>query len=269
LASAPPLLSQQQPRASATPPQPPLLKRAPDSSQWVITFKPQGAASDLGGGAESHEGGAPPARPKVMTVTKNGNTICEKLVNENGATIETWRVPGAAVSAVNGKNPVISPVPANTFHATDYSAADFAGFDWISLQNFAGRQDFQGRPCLVFKNKMVTMEPAEINMLKSIRAAEIAAQIDREEEAAAKAGQKAGPEIRTETPIAPFNPDDFKVEVVAYIDDQSRMPVALVYGTPKGAMTRTYQFQPSPGSLLLPPEVRSLLEKYWERRKRL
>jgi hypothetical protein len=268
LVSVPSLYSQQ-PQASATPPQPPFLNRAPASSQWIITFKPQETASAKDSSMAHAAGGASTPRPKVMVVTKNGSTIDEKLVNENGVIIETWLVSGYAVSAVNGKDPVLSPSPGNTFNTTDYSAADFAGFDWISPQNFVGAKEIMGRHCLVFKSKIVTMEPTEISILKNIRANEIDAQKEREEEAAKAARNHANHIQPAEAPIAPFNPDDFKVEVAAYIDDQSRLPVALVYGTPNGVMTRTYQFQPSPASVVLPPDVSALLKKTVERRNRM
>jgi hypothetical protein len=261
-----PSLYSQQPQAASTPPQPPFLKRAPASSQWIITFK---TASAKDSSTAHTAGGAPTSRPKVMVVTKNGNTIAEKLVNENGVTIETWHVPGYAISEVNGKDPVLSPSPGNTFNTTDYSATDFAGFDWISSQNFVGAQEIMGRHCLVFKSKIVTMEPTEISMLKSIRQNEINAQIEREKDAAKAAENNATQTQPVEASITPFNPDDSKVEVAAYIDDQSRMPVTLVYGAPNGVMTRTYQFQPPPASVALPPDVSALLKKSVERRNRM
>lgn len=258
-----PLLYSQQP--APTPPQPPFLKRAPASSRWIITFK---TASAQGSSAAHAAGGAPAPRPTVMAVTKNGNTIDEKLVNENGVTIETWHVPGYTVSEVNGKDLTLSPSPGNTFNTTDYSTTDFAGFDWISSQNFVGAQEVMGRHCLVFKSKIVTLEPAEISMLKNVRTGEINAQKEREEDAKIT-GKSVNQTQSEEAPIAPFNVDDFKVEVTAYIDDQSRVPVALVYGIPNGVMTRTYQFQPSPASVLLPPDVIAFLKKSIERQKRM
>lgn len=264
LVSVPSLYSQQ---PAPTPPQPPFLKRAPASSQWTITFK---AASAKSSGTAHAAGGDQAPRPQVMVVTKNGNTIDEKLVNENGVTIETWHVPGYSVSEVNGKDPVLSPKPANTFNTTDYSATDFAGFDWISSQNFIGAQEVMGRHCLIFKTKVVTMEPGEISLRKSIRANEIIAQKEREEEATKKAARNHATQTQPEeAPIAALNPDNFKVEVTAYIDDQSRLPVALVYGIPNGVMMRTYQFQPPPASVVLPPDVIALLEKSVERQKRM
>lgn len=262
-------LSAQQP--APTPPQPPFLNRAPASSQWIITFK---AGAAKGSGTAHAAGDASSSRPKAMVVTKNGKTIDEKLVNENGVTIETWYVPGFTVSEVNGKDPVLSTSSANTFDTTDYSASDFAGFDWISSQNFVGAQEVMGRHCLVFKSKVMTMESAEINGALSIRANEINDQKERErkrkEEAAKKAGRNSATQTQPEeAPITALNSDDFKVEVTAYIDDQSRLPVALVYQIPNGTMMRTYQFQPPPASVVLPPDVTALLEKSLERLRRM
>jgi hypothetical protein len=258
------LYAQQSPPA---PPQPPFLNRAPASSQWTITFK-AGAAKDSS--AVHTAGDASSSRPKEMVVTKNGKTIDEKLVNANGVTIETWHVPGFTVSEVNGKDPVLSPSPGNSFNTTDYSTTDFAGFDWISSQNFIGAQEVMGRHCLVFKDRIVTMEPGEISLRKTVRENEIAEQKEREEKAAATAAWRHTTQAQPEeASLAPFNPDDSKVEVTAYIDDQSRLPVALVYGTPNGTMMRTYQFQPPPASVVLPPEVATLLEKSLERLRRM
>jgi hypothetical protein len=66
-----------------------------------------------------------------------------------------------------------------------------------------------------------------------------------------------------------FNIEDYKSDVVAYIDDETRLPVALVYTTPQGAVTRTYQFQALSTPLVMPAEVRKLLEAFKMRQKRL
>ena len=56
--------------------------------------------------------------------------------------------------------------------------------------------------------------------------------------------------------------DQFKVDVEADIDEQTRLPVKLTYQTPQGTTTRTYTFEGTASSLNLPPEVQAAAGKF-------
>jgi len=246
------------PAVSATPPLPPLIKRAPDKVQWVISYKVAGP------GIKTHEAQQqagktvePPARQKI--VIKNQNLVFERTINENGAALDTWYLPPAlAVSSSQGKSWTLASASSPGFESTNYASEDFAGFEWISQQNFKGLKEVNGRPCLVFQDRVVTIETAELEILRSDINRDFSWLTLNENGASTKGSPK-----RT------FNIEDYKNPVVAYIDEQTRLPVALVYKCPAGTVTRTYQFQPAPATLQLPPEAQVILNTSAERQRRM
>jgi hypothetical protein len=240
------LYAQDQDSSAQLMPTGPLLNRVSPPSQWIITT--QVAPSQPGSGASGSVSPAvtgtstKPAKPRVTSVTKNEDIIYEKIITEDGDVLETWRAAGCAVTRTDGKDLSVSPGVGNTFNATDYSKSDFAGFDWISLSNFSGRQSVLGKKCLIFKSKVVIMDPQQLQMEK----------------------------LATHLPgNASVSDNQFKVDVEADIDDQSRLPVLLTYQTTHGEMTRSYTFQTPDGSLSMPPEVQQLLNKYIRIQKRM
>jgi hypothetical protein len=146
----------------------------------------------------------------------------------------------------------------------DYNTSDFSGFDWVGEQNFVGEKKVNGRPCLVFQDKVVTVEPSQLEMIKSTidRDFNWMGQID-ENGRSISGTQASAPARRI------FNIEDYKTQVTAYIDAETRLPIALVYASPQGAVTRTYQFQALPSPLVIPNEVRKVLEASKARQKRL
>ncbi len=59
------------------------------------------------------------------------------------------------------------------------------------------------------------------------------------------------------------------MDVTAYIDEETRLPLALVYESPNGTMTRSYSFQPLSQVPQMPAEVQKMLEAYKQRQKML
>jgi hypothetical protein len=189
--------------------------------------------------------------------------VFEKTTLENGSVLQFWHTGGIGVMSVSGK-PWIVVRGGNSFDDTDYTQSDFAGFDWISQTNFAGRQKVAGRPCLLFKDRVVTLNPEDMRIAK--------AEADTRRLAAEFAkmdAQKAGkPAPAVEEP-KPFRVEDYKVDVTAYIDEETRLPIALVYASPKGTMTRTYTFQALSQMPQMPAEVQKMLAAYQRREKLL
>ena len=262
-------LHAQTPSPSPTPPLPPLIKPVADKVQWAITYKLQPTGAGPGGaieqsGTSPQSGKKDAAPPTVKFVIKNSELTLERILNENGVKIDSWHLRGGlAVTAVNGKDWILVPSTQAGFDSADYSRQDFAGFDWISPQNFSGVKSVNGRPCLVFTGKVVTLEPSELKAIQSDMSRDFSwMELDEKGEA-----KPITPEMKARQRV--FNIENYKSPVVAYIDDETRMPVALIYKTPSGTITRTYQFQPAPAPLQLPPEAQAVLKGNVERQQRL
>lgn len=231
-------LHAQTPSASPTPPAPPLIKRAPDGTQWAITYQLADSSSISSGGP----GRPDAAPPKEASVIKSRGVIVERTVDSNGNKGEKWCFPSGLVASLIGNTWIAGGSNGQGFDSVDYSREDFAGFDWISAQNFVGPATVKARKCLVFKDRIVTAELSDLQAIKS----------SAERTFKWTAGAN-GEEAHAESPQ--FNLDDYKSDVMAYIDDETRLPIALVYKGPKGTITRVYQFQPFSGTLTVPPEV--------------
>lgn len=244
------LLLQAQEQATQQKPQGPLLNRAASPSEWIITTQappsPETAVGSSGPGATKSS--VQQAKPRQMIVIKDQDIIYEKTTNENGDVIETWRISDLAITNINGRGCHITHDSGNSFNATDYTKTDFAGFGWISLNNFVGRQSVAGKKCLVFKDRVVTIDPQEIAMMKANMMAQMK------------------PDA---TSLPSFDINQYKVDVEADIDDQTRLPIMLSYKMDSGTMTRKYDFQPSGQALSIPPEVQQTLKKYKAVQKRM
>jgi len=245
-----------------TPPQPPFLKRAPEKCEWQISTKSSGntLVIDQGTTAVGHAS----SPPRATTVIKNGKLIFETTTLENGSVLQFWRTGGVAVMSISGKPWELVQSMGSSFEDVDYAQSDFAGFDWISQSNFIGRKKVLGRPCLLFKGREITVNPEQARLAK----ADADAQRARAE--IAKADARAAGKPAPDVPMPKsFQEEDYKVDVTAYIDEETRLPVALVYMSPGGEMMRTYSFQSSSQMPSVPPEVLQLFQAYLQRQKML
>jgi hypothetical protein len=244
---------------SATPPAPPFLNRAPDSCQWTVSVKTASGGSGATGEAAKGEGGS---RPRSTTVVKNKGVVYERQTGEDGRNTESWRIGPYLVSQFAGAWQV-GPLLPSSFDSPDYVSTDFTGFDWLSEKNFVGEQNVMGKRCWVFRGRTNT-SPGAAAVARALHDQQaLAAKLAREE--AARFGGKAPVDIPEETS---FNSEDYEKEIVAYIDEATRLPVALTYGVEKGTVTRTYLFQTAP-ALVIPPDVKQLVDRYAARRKRM
>jgi hypothetical protein len=258
LAIASPLLWAQEPSALKLP-EGPLLNRVPAPSAWSITQ----AVSDpdapaAAPGATASLDAATAADSSVITVIKEGNLIFEQMLSQNGMRVETWRTGELAVINYNKSGWFIVPGKGTTFNITDYTKSDFAGFDWVSLDNFAGPHDVNGKHCITFKSRVITADPQDIANMRSIYANKVIAR----NVTAAQTGKAA-------EPLPQFDMDSFKSDVEADIDNETRLPVQLIYkGRDGKTVTRSYSFQPAPTPLAPPPEVQKLLKDFQDRVRR-
>ncbi len=262
---------------AATPPPlppPPWLKRAPEFSQWTVQYT-RGDAQ----GKPPAKPTAPGAEKKSVQATKTQDIVLETTTRENGAVIERYCLRGQSLVQVNKTGGWIASgnVGDNGFNEADYVKADFAGFGWISAKNYVGVQAVNNRKCLVFQDRVVTLDQQEIASLRASmdqavndwQAEQLRDGAETKTPASPTPGKKGGvPASPTPTkpkgsakPPPAFNIEDYKTTATAYIDIDSGMPVALTYKTLQGGKEgRTYIFQDPPTTPLeLPPEVQSLM----------
>jgi len=253
----------QTPSAAPTPPLPPFINRAPDSTQWVVLYKTQANSGD----SQNMDGkmaNLQPLLPVQENVIKAKGMVMVNAINGNGAKSEAiYFSNGLAAISQGGSNWMVGSPSDQSFDSCDYSRQDFAGFDWISAENFAGSKQMNGRTYLIFKDRVVTISPAQVEAIKSDMATNFSwVPLD-------KNGKPLPitPEMEARRPK--FNIENYKSDVTAYIDDQTRLPIALVYKTRNGTVTRTYQFQPAKGSISIPPDAFKAIEVFRARQKSL
>jgi hypothetical protein len=221
----------------------PLLKRAPDPYEWVIRVDTEESAKP------PQEGKAPPPPPpKTLVVTKGGKVVREVLGYANGAAVEIWHRGGASVSKSQGNQTWnVNPNSTAGFESPDYVTSDFSGLEWISPSTFTGIQSFGGRKVIVFTGSVCDKGATDLAIIKN--------GVDRQR------GQEA---LSGHIVTKAFDPKDYKVPAVAYIDLETRLPLILKYGN----LTRSYQYRlPSQSILTLPPDAAQAVsgfEKYKE-----
>jgi len=258
--------------ASSPPPLPPKpwLKRAPVPSQWVVSYS--------GKSKELKEPAQPKASPsqtpvdltarKTVAVNKATNLLVEVTTRQSGAIVSRWKASGLFLTQVgSGGNWFASSGPQNGFNETDYTNCDFPGFDWISEKNYAGVKKIGSAQCLVFHDKVVTMDPKELSLIQTEMQQAINDWEIKQEERKANPSSSATNE---DPPPRKFNIDDYKMDTVAVIDSATGLPVMLSYMTDTGNETRTYQFYPAPATPpSLPPGAQAIVTAQQDRLKRL
>jgi hypothetical protein len=219
----------------------PLMKRAPAPSKWTMIYKAQ-----QGGDGQRDI-------PRGGIVVKAQNAIFERITTAEGSTLEAWRVGKKLIRGVNGKDWVDAYDATPSINRTDYATSDFAGFDWIALSNFVGEKAVAGRKCLVFKDRVIAAEPSEVYRVKAL-----AQQRIDDWRAAKMVSEQAGKKFTDPEP-EPFDMSKYMGEATAYIDEETRLPVALIYPLGKQIVARYYQFERAPEMLSIPPDVQKLL----------
>lgn len=285
------LQAQQPGTPPATPPPlppPPWLKRTPDTSQWLVSFA-QGEPGAKPGSRSS--AAADGTAKKTIVVTKNPGLLSETTARVNGAVIRRLCTPGLFMVQVSGSNEWMSSTGSapNGFNETDYRKHDFAGFDWISAKNYVGVQEIAKRPCLVFSDKVVTIDQQELDMIhasvdKLKSDWQSKQELKKQKSAAASPspaanrGKKntsaasAEPTPVADEPAPPaFNLNDYLRDVTAYIDVETGLPALLTYKTQQRTTeTRTYTYLPEPTTpLTLPPEAQALVDTNQQRLQRM
>jgi len=204
------------PAASPVPLAPgPLLNFAPSFAQWLVSTTSGTAAAVI-----------PDAQTKYAErtlVRKTGPIRYEVTVYDDGRKVEKWCEGADQATIIPGiKNPELSNgagMAKGNIQFTDYSKADFAGFEWISKGNYVGVQTMEGIPCIVFH-------------------------VDTTDDGDTATPSTAGTAAGSATPSGRS----------AWIDAEKRLPVLLQDDN----VITFYQMEPAPTTqLVLPPDVQA------------
>lgn len=252
-------VSSKAPQARPTPPSPPLLSRVPELTGWGITYAVEGPLA-ASAGDSGKEAAKQPEPLQTKSILKGGGMILEITTRAGGSSTQTWYLPGGVrMHSADGKTWIVGVASPAGFETADYAAQDFAGLGWISAQNFKGEAEYKGRKCYVFSDKVVTTEASELEAIKS--------HLDRSFDTV-KTDENGHTTVQVG--VHPqFHIEDFKKDVYAYIDEETRLPVVVMYKTPGGMVTRTYQYQKLQSMPPVPPEVRKALDSFKQREKSL
>ncbi len=125
----------------------PLLNRAPDFAQWLVSVK--------SGTTSAVEVPTQKTSYDQRTLVRKTGAIRDLItVTGTGQRTDKWCEGGLQASVPPGGGaPTVSMFSSLVrFNEgfTDYSKSDFPGFDWISRKNYTGRQTIEGVDCIVF-----------------------------------------------------------------------------------------------------------------------
>lgn len=159
LLSAPALLIANSGRAEPPSPAPtpsmPILRRTPNFAAWAVTFS-----------KADQKSGAPISRlhfdlPQSQTVIKTDHTYHEQTTLQSGKTSERWIYDNLELKT-RPENGQIVYVPTSEDPALGdfrYKDADFNGLEWLSMENYRGIKEYEGKPAYYFESKLST-DPA-------------------------------------------------------------------------------------------------------------
>ena len=217
------------------PPKEPFLNRVSIPGAWTVTFtRPaedevvdmEGVLKLMGAAAEPLKPGSPKvvvAKPMVRTLTVTRTTdFAKEAVKFSDETTQTSYIFNVArvTKHVSYQGLIRSRTDSDvSTYSPNFANADFTGFEWLSAKNFKGVQDLQGRKCYVFEDEQVVPTSA----------------------------------------LMPKKEDDPKVLTRAFIDMDTKLPVALQLGKE----SRVYAFgSPNPADLVLPAEIAAEIQSW-------
>jgi hypothetical protein len=203
-----------------------LLKKPADFAKWEVIYTY--AKSDAPGTRPSAPGDL-----KSLVTTKTGNIVHEQATDLQGRITDTWHTGATQYRKPPGEAVWYQPVPPSEGQggSSDYAPIPPNGYrqwDWVGESTFVGTFPFDNVACLVF-----------------VPGGRSAVGEEDEKKAAAKIGA---------------------MPVVAYVNAETRLPVALRMGNITGRVT----FHPSPASAqVLPTDLIDQLRNAEQSRKNL
>jgi len=215
---------------------PAIQKWAPDMAKWVVATRAANAPSAAPANGVPEAPGAAESDEKkhwipVTTVTKTGNIYHVRMVDSQNEVWHIWADGSVTVveSGTRAGAAFVAPSPDSDWVNplfVDFSESDFEGFGWVSAANYRGTNEFMGRMCLIFRDKVKV--------------------------GTVEADPEAG---RANSAVDLYEPRE------AYVDLETRLPVAL-----SGAEGwKMFTFFPPPASMQSLPEcVKELVSKQRE-----
>jgi len=139
----------------------PVLHRAPESANWVITFVYPKALK-----TENESGPEPSRRLQTLTVTKTKEIYFEVKMYSDGSRRESWHVGNLQISAPAGTRNYNTYEPSSFSESnadpslyTDYSKTDFPAMGWVSAQNYIGMHTVRDAEYLIFQQSIQSIVP--------------------------------------------------------------------------------------------------------------
>ncbi len=141
--------------AQPAPPKSPLLQRAPHLASWTIATS-FAETTKKPGQNEDQPFKPDPGFPKNVVVTKSNKTYHEQTTFFSGLAEDKWIFDGAQLRSVPPTNVVVYVPEPDPDHPrpdySDYTKSDFPELSWISIENYKGIQNYQGKPCYAFES---------------------------------------------------------------------------------------------------------------------
>ena len=215
----------------------PLLRPAPSFAQWEITFQ---YSDDQ---RKKEQAGAPGAkaastfdpRPRKVVTTKTGAIIHEEVTCVDGKAKHVWFNAGTQYVKHGGQSVWLEADPRKSTSgvsgdpdADPMPPSGFRKLEWVTSNNYAGTIPYAGGNCFVF----VPGGESKVDLHDSAKQAQLLS----------------------------------SQGTVAYIDAESRMPVAVR----SEGETRSFHFNPTPSAMqALPADLANQIKKGEEGRARL
>jgi hypothetical protein len=135
-------------------PKTPILRRAPDFASWTVQLSYPDEKEKAAAPATPPDGRSD--RIRSVTVSKTGKTYRELTTWTSGRREEKWTFGGVQLTTVNnGRSIVLIEAPTSEEPSPEYSdftRSDFPELQWVSVENYTGVQNHQGKPAYRFES---------------------------------------------------------------------------------------------------------------------
>ena len=143
----------------------PLVPRAPAFSSWTITFAREKPALTPGKPVPQ----LIVDREQSVTVVKTNRTYWEVTTLTSGKKTERWICNGIELIKPQGSDQICQVEREEGFsHSFNFSNSDFEGLEWVSLDNYLGIKQYEGKSTFAFGSKPAKQEDKSGNNRSAI-----------------------------------------------------------------------------------------------------
>lgn len=226
----------------------------PDHSYWVIRHYPSDLLGMSNEEANAFLEGYEPSGRRIdrIHVSLSGENRREITRYTDGTQEEFWAVGEYLMSPSRRTGTIITRSSDAHYLDTNYSGNPFPDLAWIADATPAGRLEFRGRPCYVYR-----LYAGDESPLLDDFEFEYPEEVDYETQLREEAGRSAAAEPEP-TPAAEAGERIRRLHREAYIDANTRLPVAIT----DGQYVKIYTFGSLEGRELRMPEN---FQREWER----